>query len=697
MGLLDAVGRVTTAYKADISDQKAKLKELQGEERALAEARIKAAEEGNRATDGFVKKLGELGLAVSAAKGLYREALDDMQAAGERSRLEDAAHGVELEKLKAAAGGTRTEMELLTFAARTQNGAMKLNEDQMVMVQKAMRELGREGYDLRAIQDGITESLTKGTTRSLKEFGIVVDESGDKSVTYAKVLEALAAKSQQLDETHTTTSESIQRSNASMADSMETLRVTAGKLARDLTPLTKALADLIATAASAAADKAKTYAEHSGMGRLGQLVGDITGAGGDQLGGLYDKASLARDQGKISSMWGVTVAGATGIDPTRLGAMDSDAMAGQPNASNAFADGGPVFVMMKTFLQSQMNDAQAAMQRAAMEQLAKTPTKPTGGGGLGGGGGGQGAFDFVEKVDDAIHARIGAVVAGYREFVANANTQASSDYHANAASTMQSIDRAQADDEYDAQEAQYKRSMEMRAELVDAANKPKGPSIVEKIFGKKDEFNVYAAAWQSLSASVGSAYDGIVSGSESVSQAVKKAAQSTLQSLGKQLFVEGLADEARALADVFWDPPKAAGEAAAGAGLIAASVLAGVAAHELGGGGGGSSGGGGGGGGSRGGGSSGGGSGSGSAPDVSPRGSTWTWGVGGWTGPTGPGAPNVTGRNPPPTSSGPTVIQVIGDTFSAESRVMQQLKVRAVVSQALPWNGVGSGGGVQDH
>ena len=43
-----------------------------------------------------------------------------------------------------------------------------MTNDEMVIAQKAMRELGREGFDLTAINQGVTESLVKGTTRGLK-------------------------------------------------------------------------------------------------------------------------------------------------------------------------------------------------------------------------------------------------------------------------------------------------------------------------------------------------------------------------------------------------------------------------------------------------------------------------------------------------------------------------------------------------
>ena len=54
MGLLDFASNVLTKYKADISDHKAKVRELEGEERKLAQARVDGLEKGNKSIDGFV-------------------------------------------------------------------------------------------------------------------------------------------------------------------------------------------------------------------------------------------------------------------------------------------------------------------------------------------------------------------------------------------------------------------------------------------------------------------------------------------------------------------------------------------------------------------------------------------------------------------------------------------------------------------
>src|SRR4051812_40112761 len=112
MGLGDLISKVVTVYKADTTDHKRAVKELSGEEKKLAQDRLKATEDHNAGLESQIKTLGKvaagIGLvygAVAALKGGYEELR-------EFDRLTTAAGSVNLEKLKTASHGLKSEMQL---------------------------------------------------------------------------------------------------------------------------------------------------------------------------------------------------------------------------------------------------------------------------------------------------------------------------------------------------------------------------------------------------------------------------------------------------------------------------------------------------------------------------------------------------------------------------------------------------------
>jgi len=72
MGLGEISTKVLVEYKADISDLKAKVKELGGHEKALGEARLKAAEAANKGIENQIKTIGRIstGLQFANAAGI---------------------------------------------------------------------------------------------------------------------------------------------------------------------------------------------------------------------------------------------------------------------------------------------------------------------------------------------------------------------------------------------------------------------------------------------------------------------------------------------------------------------------------------------------------------------------------------------------------------------------------------------------
>jgi hypothetical protein len=179
-------------------------------------------------------------------------------------------------------------------------------------------------------------------------------------------------------------------------------------------------------------------------------------------------------------------------------------------------------------------------------------------------------------------------------------------------------------------------------------------SFLESTFGKLEDFDAYAQAFQMLTGATTAAMDAWISGSMSAGQAVKKFLADALKGLASQMAVEALKHAAYGIGSLaFGDLSGAGRHAAAAAAFGGAAVAAGAAAKALGSGGGGGASGGGGGGGS----SSAGGSGS-SGGSVS-----------------GPSGSDSEKSRP--------VYILVGDSFSEDSPRMRQIRANEAMEKAL--------------
>ncbi len=132
-------------------------------------------------------------------------------------------------------------------------------------------------------------------------------------------------------------------------------------------------------------------------------------------------------------------------------------------------------------------------------------------------------------------------------------------------------------------------------------------SYLESTFGKLEDFDAYAMAFETLTGAVTTSMDAWITGSMSAGQALKKFFADALKGLASQMAVEALKHAAYGIGSLaFGDVRGAATHAAAAAAFGAGAVAAAVASRELGGGGSSAKGAGAGGGGSHAGGSGGG-------------------------------------------------------------------------------------------
>lgn len=175
--------------------------------------------------------------------------------------------------------------------------------------------------------------------------------------------------------------------------------------------------------------------------------------------------------------------------------------------------------------------------------------------------------------------------------------------------------------------------------LVDAKS-ARNASFLESTFGTVDEFNVYAAAFDSLTGAVGSALGAWIDGSMSASKAFKAFIAEAVKGIAIQMAIEAIKHGAYAIGSLaMGNFAGAALHGKAAAGFAAGAVAASVAAKGL---------------------ASGASGGSGSAPS----------------------APRMVSTSPQATQGTAAVI-VYGDQFAEDSPHDRQLKAKRMVDRAL--------------
>lgn len=249
MGILDIATRVLTEYRADIKDQKAKLQELQGEERKLAEEQLKASEARNTQLDAWKAKLEKVKFGFGTVTDIAGEAMTAARAFGDRLKLEAAAGAVNLQRLAASAGGAKTEMSLLADVAKVQAGAFQLNQTQLEMVQGAIRQLVRENNSVEEATKKVNEAILKLDGGGLKDFGISVRAAKSDGEKFAAIMDALGAKARLVDGDTVTVSESVSSMGVRFQDAFTKIRESIGQMVVAMGPLIEAAGELSITGA----------------------------------------------------------------------------------------------------------------------------------------------------------------------------------------------------------------------------------------------------------------------------------------------------------------------------------------------------------------------------------------------------------------------------------------------------------------
>jgi hypothetical protein len=191
MGLGDMVSKILVEFKGDTSDLKSKLKDLTGVERERTKALIDDIEKQNKGYDGAITKLGHVGLALDTLGKAYDAAKDAMKVYGTTLRLEAATSGINIEKLSESFGGLITKHELMTMAAQTATGVLKLNQGQMETLGQAALALKNRGFELEDALKKLTDAAVKGKVEGLDDLGLSIKAGSSNAQTLRNMMTEL--------------------------------------------------------------------------------------------------------------------------------------------------------------------------------------------------------------------------------------------------------------------------------------------------------------------------------------------------------------------------------------------------------------------------------------------------------------------------------------------------------------------------
>lgn len=247
----DLTSKVITEYSADASEHIAELKKLKDKITETQKAELEAHEKRNATYESWLKNITTINQGLEIAEKAIDVAKESWKEYAENLRLTAAAGTANIERLRAASLGLRTENELLSFAAKTQHGVIKVSQEQMETAQRAMIALTRAGFDQEEVTNKITDAMISLKTKGLDDLGIAMTNGKTDAETFGNLMDALAKKANGVDTSTTTAGESIQQMGVSMRDSFDKMKHSLGELVAAMAPLLDALARAVGLIAEA--------------------------------------------------------------------------------------------------------------------------------------------------------------------------------------------------------------------------------------------------------------------------------------------------------------------------------------------------------------------------------------------------------------------------------------------------------------
>jgi hypothetical protein len=236
---LDQIVKTLILVKSDTSQAKAEIRSLRGAEKTAAMERLAELEKTNKGIEGQIARLAKIGAVIGGSVAAFKIAQVAAKNYLEDVRLQSAAAGANVEALSKATLGLVENDNLLAFAGKAQAGVWKLNQQEMETVLRGASALRKTmGVELQPTVEAFTEAVAKGNTRALKEFGI---EATDK----IGLLKEMDKAWKSVGGSAGLAGDEFERSQVSLADSIDDLSSAFGELVVALAPVISGLASAV--------------------------------------------------------------------------------------------------------------------------------------------------------------------------------------------------------------------------------------------------------------------------------------------------------------------------------------------------------------------------------------------------------------------------------------------------------------------
>lgn len=576
---MDLAREVLLEFKADTSDAKKEIRELDGEEKAYAEHQLERMNVHNENLETFVDKLAKVKLAMTAVHEVGEIIWDGYKEGIKEARLETAAAGIDIEKLSEAAGGLKTNMELLEFAAKANKSAFHNTQEDMEMAERAMRALEQRGLDAAEAQDAVTHALVEGKTKGLEPYGIVVDKhiddlkrQGEENLTLAQkqeihknAMESLKIVADEVSDSQENLGDSMKHAQVRLSDAWAEIKKGLGELVVAFAPVIESLATVLGLVA-----------------KIGHAVGEAVGDTKDFVRGMAHDMDAKAHPERYTDMSGADVANmvmGSQEDWTKLQATMDRYGQGARNLGLKFQqyyiDPNNIEIDNPEWKRDVEAEKKAAI--AAAERQAKDVLRTARGTGYDA----SGTLGFNTDTMDlgmAAHER-DLSLAGPNTLV-----DAGLQYQRN----MEAFQQASGYGEDSLNKGQKEMlqattSMKDVLQYAQEFKNQKNETLMEKAFGKVDDVHIWRDAFEGLKSTVVSGYEAMAKGHESLGSAMKKTAANTVLAEGSKMQVLALENVAyAAFSAATGDWPGAAKHAEAAVLFEAGAVAAAVVANELG-------------------------------------------------------------------------------------------------------------------
>lgn len=588
MSILDFGSRILSTYKADVSDHVSKLKQLKGEEKERAKATIEGNEKVKDSLESQIKSLGKVALAAGAAYAVIKSSIESAKFAMEASRLETGAVGVSIEGLSKAAGGLKTNMQLMRDATALNQTALKGHQGAMEDVELAMRALVHRGNDYEKVNEAVTQALTKGEVDGLKPFGIAVDKAGlsmddtaDKAELFNRVMAALRKETQGFAGDQLTAEERLAATGVTFENSVDKMKKALGDMVVALGPLVEKVAQLVAS-----------------IPKIGKWLGAKawTAMGGDDVYKQTNQILSAYEQQDelIQRNLRINAAIAAGNMKLAKEIADEYAVANSYASRQTYGDTLALDHEAKPksttdFKANPNHNGKSARDKAKSEQDALDK-----------------AFsgDFYKVLGDQLMNLTDLSVQLWPMLAKLDDDLQKNLFFGDARDTsaLGAVQRQLTGEDQRMQVMNLSQYADLVKEKVtgvvdiiksageDVNNTFTGKTVgdenktlMEKWFGKVGEIDMYAESFRAFTGVVTTAYGAMVDGTESLGKAVRHSVADAIKSLGAQMAVESVKELAYGIASIArYDYPGAGAHFLAAAKFAAGATLAGVAAHSLG-------------------------------------------------------------------------------------------------------------------